>query len=898
MRSILWDRDVNTHNEAVRYAHGWLAEQGPMGGPWGFPSHPFPIGASLSWIPFIAAGHVEALARRLWDPWLLLNGYSEPYLNWLAVGTATWGGIFVVFSYLLCRFRFSHGIALRAVFGTLLATSAFYYCFRNAGFPHAHSMAAIAFFFWVWVSDPGRRDLPKVGILAVALSAAATIRWQNCLFALAPMIYWTFVSGRWRSRAKGLAASLLLGTLCLILCFPQLVFFRIRGPRWLSLEHSDNSWTWDSPKFFEMLFDREYGIWGWHPFYFLAAIGGIASLALWFVREPADPRFDRAKEDAPPAKNRMIALFLLGGVALIEVYINASYVLWHGGGEYGNRLIVDLLALFVLGFAGIFHLAKLRGRGWRWGLAALWLTCFGWSFALLAHDNPKFTRSPRRLTELISHTTPASSIAQGIAHFDLASIFSGVWLLAILGLSLGGMYAAVLIARGLFVGSKKGAYRIIGGFFAASVFCSLWFWTDLRRVDLALFLDDRTWHGKPENQRQVDLVRQAFNSDLAGWYPPGYENFLPPGKRRMNLFLHEATPEFETLLPVSWPEPNRIVTYLCERAIVLSRVHSPRPLPMGEPIARIQLERFVPPTMTEWTLLAGVDTDTPDSLRLPPASPDWWDFDVSSVPRYFAAYLPTSPTQEMERLEISLIPKDVTLEIGAMWFSTPTTPRYFPALGSIEPEKPPHYDRWLFGQENLVPLDFPTRLNEDVSDATRFLFPRPHEKEEPVRRFRFFRDPWRLAGTVPIRLHLSDVDDSRPADWHILDWREPSLEIPIRERRVSAAHVALCAGPIPELWTHAPLVNLEMIDEKDFSQKRRVYPGRDLSFWNEPYRPASRLAWFEKRGFYPPVGVSVFRVEGFQETAPKKLRIRLSSRGIETGAQVAVLGITLELAGD
>lgn len=92
IRSILWDRDTNTHNEAVRYAHGWLAEQGPKGGPFGFPNHPFPIGASLSWILFIAAGHAEALLRRVWDPWLALDGYSEPYLNWLAVGTATWGG--------------------------------------------------------------------------------------------------------------------------------------------------------------------------------------------------------------------------------------------------------------------------------------------------------------------------------------------------------------------------------------------------------------------------------------------------------------------------------------------------------------------------------------------------------------------------------------------------------------------------------------------------------------------------------------------------------------------------------------------------------------------------------------------------------------------------------------
>ena len=761
IRSILWDGDANTMNEGARFAHGWLVEQAGKGGPYGFPNHPFPIGASLSWIPFIAAGHVEAFVRRLvFDPHLSLNGYTTPYLNWVAVGTATWGGVFVVFSYLLARLRFSHSISLRAVVGALMATPGFYYCFRDCGFPHALSMAVLAFFAWAWLRAPSRCDWRQVCLLSIALSAAAFVRWQNCLFALAPIFYWISGSAfgqdnirRWKS---GFTASIGLGLMCLLLCFPQLVFFRTRGPSWLALQHGEGGWSWETPKFFAMFFDSEYGLFGWHPFYALAFVGaclflarkkawrwmlltgwtaGWVLFAYWGESSPFASKLHIVLMLSLPlvvffrntGRLRPIALlYLCGG---IELYINASYVLWHGGGEYGNRLVVDLLVLSVIAFAAL--LDRVNGHSGRWAVALAWMGCIGWSLALLWKGSPKFTRSPGRLTDLFSHGTPASSLLQGLAHWDIGLAFSGLWLLFSLALSLLALMGTILIARGLWQRkvpatpffplsrrSRLQAKHVTASFVFASLFVSAWFWVDLRQVEAALYLDNRD----PWN---ADLIRQAVNTELVEWFPPGKDRYFPPGRERFQQVLSPATPEVTWYLPVTWPDLDNPQAYTIDKVAILSRVWAARDFPLGEPISDVSLLCHVPPSSTNWTMRAGVDTDLPTSLRLPPSSPDWYLDDVAAISRYFVAEFPAEPTQTAVALRISLVPKDVTLELGGIWLSKTVRRGLLSRRENARFNKTPEYDRLLFGQDGYQQISFPVRLNPDVDNPQVKYFPRP-----------------------------------------------------------------------------------------------------------------------------------------------------------------------------
>jgi hypothetical protein len=928
IRSILWQRDVNTMDEGARYAHGWLTEQAPKGGPYGFPSHPFPIGPSLGFIPSIAAGHLEAWVRRyiLGDTWLPLDGYSVPYLRWLAVGTAVWGGFFVYFGYLLLRLRYGHGTSLRAVTATTAATPVVVYAFRDCGFPHAQSLAALTFFFWVWLRAPERCDWRQVFLLSVGLSTAALMRWQNCLFAMAPVLLWwseALHGGRKRvSPFQAAAATLGLGAVCLVFCFPQLVFFRRTGPDWVSLQHGGEAWFWDTPRFFSMCFDEEYGLWGWNPFYFVAGIGAVLYLAgksrtgavlsvvwvlgwfglaylgethsllskihlVWFFGLPLGwflyhrkTGLSFADREAGRLDSALGLLFLVGA---LQLYIDASYIYYHGGADYGNRLVVDLAGLVLLGTG---NLIARWGRNFsgRLSISTLWLGCMGWSLALLFKGDPKFTRSPKRLTELVAHTTPLGELAQGIGHLDLGYFFSGLWLFLSLALTL---TAALVLFHGALTGlenSEPFARKVAGGMVGLSIFCSLWLWFDLRQVDACLYVDDRA-------PTSPDLVRQALNTELTPWFPPGYEQFFPPGEQRFHAFLSSATPEYYRHLPVTWPRPDVTVPYTIDKVAILSRYRLGRELPLGEPVAVVRAKRLNPPSSTDWLLRAGIETDSPTSLRLPASSPDWYGQDVSPIPRYFVAELPCQPTQQAEVIEISLLVPDATLEVGAIWFSRSFYPGVLSRANNPRLHRLTDYDRLLFGQPQYPAIPFPARMNPDVEDPSH-LFPPNESGKHWDREFRYFADPWRLVGKVPLELKLAPKDGTRPPAWHHLDWREPSLEIDLGSGRRERFWVALVPGPRPPTWKGGPVAILEAVDTRGFVSAVEAVPGEEVAFWGEPYLPRRHLAYFERQGFYAPVGVQVVSVPGFADTDTIKLRVRLSSEAIETGASAAVVGIT------
>ncbi|MCB9769328.1 MAG: hypothetical protein H6752_14105, partial [Candidatus Omnitrophica bacterium] len=283
-RTMLWNRDLNTMEEGARFSNSWMVERAAEGSAHGFPYHPFPIGVSLLWIPFIGMGHIQATIKSLFDPTLTLNGYSKPYLDWLSIGTATIGAGFAIFGHFLLRLRFDHQISKRAIIGTLLATPGAFYCFRDMGFPHAASMASIACFLWVWLRDPDRIDWKQIFLLSVPLSISALVRWQNSLFALAPVVYWLSLFPHGADPLRGLSQKITrilgLGALCFVFCLPQLLIFRLRGPSWLSLQHGGpEEFSWSTPKFFSLAFDDRYGLLFWHPFYFLCGLGGVLYLS-------------------------------------------------------------------------------------------------------------------------------------------------------------------------------------------------------------------------------------------------------------------------------------------------------------------------------------------------------------------------------------------------------------------------------------------------------------------------------------------------------------------------------------------------------------------------------------------------------------------------------------------
>ncbi len=930
-RSMLWNRDLNTMEEGARFSNSWMIQRAAEGSAYGFPYHPFPIGVSLLWIPFVGLGHLEALVFGFFDPALPLNGYSESYLHWLSIGTATLGAGFVLFGYLLLRLRFDHNVSSRAIIGTLIATPGLFYCFRDMGFPHAASMASIALFLWLFLRAPHRMDWKQIFFLSIPLALATLIRWQNCLFAAAPVLYWLWLtldaqkSSPTLSKTMGRITG--LGSLCFLLCFPQLLLFRLRGPDWLSLQHGGpQDFSWGTPKLYSLLLDNRYGLIPWHPFFLLCGLGAILYLtkgvsrrllfwAVWFVGLVLSARFTQRyalvlpvtlglailplvivwmRQGNPRISRPLSLVFLCAG---IEVYVNASYLLYHGGGDYGNRLVCDLIAFAALGFAYLLRWSSQHSV--RWIVSIAFTSCFGWSLALLWREVPKLTRSPKNLTELLSHTTPLASMVQGIGHWDWIFFLSGLWRILGLALCIGFLLSMVLILRGHWTHHRRGPFHIVIGTLLIPISVSLWMFTDFRRVDATLFLDNRE-SGSLVHHAASTLWRQTLNTELSPFPPPGNDDSFPGGVPRFHQVLGAATPTISWLFPKKWRQDEigewESYPYIVERATVLSRVWARNDLPYGEPIATIEIAKFVPPATRTWTLRAGIHTEAPTSLNLPPSSPDWYHEGLGSIPRYFASQHLMDPTAELEVLKISLIPRDVTLELGALWFSKSPNGRPLPWIENPSKNQLPKVDLKLFSDSNYQFVNFPERLHPEVPNPTRYFSEPDPEEDRPDPEFRFIEDPWVLAGDIPFELKIGNWEGKRRTQWHVLEESHPHLSVPLGADPIDRVSVAISLGPRPADWKRGAVAVLRCSHDGTPLAEKEIRPGIDLSFWREPYIPGHSLVWKETRGFFPPAVIYAVTIEipdpviGAQEVS-----ISLTEEAKNCSADLAIMGITAHM---
>lgn len=929
-RTMLWNRDLNTMEEGARFSNSWMVERAAEGSAHGFPYHPFPIGVSLLWIPFIGVGHLEALFLNLFDPTMTTNGYSEPYLRHLAIGTAVMGMGVVLFGYLLLRLRFDHTVSSRAILGTLLATPGFYYAFRDSGFPHAASAASIALFLWLWLRAPERTDWGQIFLLAVALSLAALVRWQNCLFALAPLAYWNLFAPARTERSRGdlMLRSALLGGLCLYFCFPQIAIFRLRGPSWLALQHGGSGdFSFASPSLYSLLFDERYGLIPWHPFYLLCGVGGLLFLSrvrlkgmliwgVWFAAWAASAYGNEQQSLFAPLTLVLTLLpaiwVVLRGIGRIdrvhaplglvflcaggEVWINASYLLYHGGGDYGNRLIADLIPFAAFGFAYLLNWS--RGRIGSWVLSLGYTVCFLWSLSLLWKATPKITRSPVRLTEIFSHSTPAASVVQGLAHFDMALLISGLWMIMVLSVWCGLLFAGVFQAKSLLReggAGARGTALLIG---LAPALTTLWFWVDFRRVDANLYVDNRG-SGDRTHLAGAELCRQTFNSELSPFIPPGRDYRASEGQIRFHEVLSPSNPSRSWLFPKKWPE-GKPVPYRADRLTILSRVWSDRPLEDLEPMAKIEASVFIPPATQTFILRAGAHTAHPTDLSLPPSSPDWGHRGLGGIPRYFDSQFILSPSTELEVLKISLIPVDATLELGGVWFTR--SPNDAPAAWIENPRKhrTPESDRELFGDALFRFLSFPGRPHPKGGDSPRAFSPQSDDWNWPAPHFLFFQDPWRLARNgVPFELQMGNWRGRERNEFFVLTADRPELRAPLENHaaggNLSRWHAAVALGPRPAGWSGGAIASLRVSQGGEVRAEREIRAGRDVAFWGDPYLPEGSLVWKETRGVHPPVGMTSVALEftGIGD-GPMEWSIELSQSARENEVDLALFGVTLE----
>jgi hypothetical protein len=315
----------------------------------GYVGNLFSIGPALLWAPFLLAAHGIVLFCNAYGAHIPADGFSLPYLLAMALGTAIYGFLGLLFSYSLARKYVEERWAFLATLGIWGASSLPVYMYFNPSWSHAHSVFAVALFLWYWERTRGSRTFPQWILLGLISGLMLDVYFANGVFLILPLIeslvhYWD----DWKEQELRQAASLFAANFCflltVILCFVPTLITRyiIFGGFFRFGTYSELGWDWSAPHWYSILFSSEHGILTWTPILLLAIIG------LVFV----------------PRRARVLTSYLSAAAAAF-FYLISCYPYWNGTASFGNRYLISLTPIFIFGLAlflqrvaGLFHSSR------------------------------------------------------------------------------------------------------------------------------------------------------------------------------------------------------------------------------------------------------------------------------------------------------------------------------------------------------------------------------------------------------------------------------------------------------------------------------------------------------------------------------------------------------------
>jgi hypothetical protein len=300
----------------------------------------FTVGPAMLWVPFLIFAHVVVLAWNAFGGHIAADGFSKPYLIAMAAGTAVYGFLGLLFSFLLARKYVRDRWAFLATMGIWLASSLPVYMYFNPAWSHAHSAFTVALFLWYWERTRVSRTIWQWTLLGLAGGLMVAVYFPNGVFLLLPMVEallayrsaWK-AEPRWSSQNQVLIREAAFACAVFLALLPTLITRRIvYGGLFRFGAYTALPWNWKAPHWREVLFSADHGALSWTPILALA----LAGLVL------------------PSRKDRALAGYLAAGAAAFY-YVIACYPFWDGIASFGNRFLISLTSIFVFGLALFFE---------------------------------------------------------------------------------------------------------------------------------------------------------------------------------------------------------------------------------------------------------------------------------------------------------------------------------------------------------------------------------------------------------------------------------------------------------------------------------------------------------------------------------------------------------------
>ncbi len=305
----------------------------------GYVDNHFTVGPAILWAPFLIIAHLAVLAVNALGGKIPADGFSAPYLVAMAVGTAVWGFLGLLLSFLLARKYVRARWAFLATMGIWLASSLPVYMYFNPSWSHAHSAFAVALFVWFWERTRSGRTHAQWIALGLIGGLMIDVYFPNGVFLALPAMemlmahYSCWKTSPHRSQLQLLSGEIIFGVAIIVALIPTFITrWIIYGGLFRFGSYARQPWDWSAPHWRQVLFSSDHGALSWTPILALSIVGLLVA----------------------PRNGRMIAMYV-GACAAAFYYVVASYPFWDGLASFGNRFLISLTAIFVLGLALLFE---------------------------------------------------------------------------------------------------------------------------------------------------------------------------------------------------------------------------------------------------------------------------------------------------------------------------------------------------------------------------------------------------------------------------------------------------------------------------------------------------------------------------------------------------------------
>jgi hypothetical protein len=341
LRSVVFDRDLNFHNEFSRFDKAFWDTYKPKETITGHYTNVFSVGPAVLWAPFYLITHIIVVIANALGAGFKADGFSAPYLMAVNIGSLiySFAGIYLVF--LLCRKYFGRWVSLTASLTAWLATFITFYTVYQPYMSHTVSFFTVTLFVYYWHSTRSARSLSQWALLGLLAGLMMLVRWQNALFMIIPalesiLLYMKYISYKNSRSIKYLLGSNLVFLLLVVIGFlPQMIAWKVIYGSFLTLPQGSGFLRWGNPCLSEILFSSRHGLFSWTPVTYIAAAG-------WFLLYK---------------KDRFLAISGLIAITLMA-YVNSVVSDWWAGWGFGMRRFDGIIVFIALGVAAVIDRIK------------------------------------------------------------------------------------------------------------------------------------------------------------------------------------------------------------------------------------------------------------------------------------------------------------------------------------------------------------------------------------------------------------------------------------------------------------------------------------------------------------------------------------------------------------